>query len=86
MPLGLVQNLEINDIGEVVAVNIRKSNGETIRRHTTDLIFLAKGDSSDNSINENSGSKTKVKFVRPLRTAARRARDSIKNLFHKNLV
>ena len=39
-PYGLVTETEENDIGEIVHVSIRKANGEVIRRHVTDVIFL----------------------------------------------
>lgn len=39
-PLAIVINVEKNEIDEVVAASVRKSNGEIIRRHVSDLIFL----------------------------------------------
>jgi hypothetical protein len=42
-PQGLITKVEKNDLGEIVAVTIRRSNGETIRRHVTDVIFLERG-------------------------------------------
>jgi hypothetical protein len=41
-PLGLVTKVELNDLEEVVAITLRKSNGEEIRRHITDIILLEK--------------------------------------------
>lgn len=38
--LGIITAIEKNDIGEVVAASLRKSNGEVIRRHSSDLILL----------------------------------------------
>ena len=64
-PLAIVVSVETNDLGEVVAARVRKSNGEILRRHTGDLIFITKNegysdpsvascnaDSSKKSINE----------------------------------
>ena len=44
-PTGLVTNVESNDLNEVVAVSIRKSNGEIIRRHVSELVLLHRQDS-----------------------------------------
>ena len=42
---GVVTQTESNDLGEVVHASLRKANGEIIRRHVTDLIFLMKSNS-----------------------------------------
>ena len=39
-PCGIITDIEENDLGEIVHASLRKSNGEIIRRHVTDLIFL----------------------------------------------
>lgn len=39
-PLGVVTNVEINDLSEVVTASLRKCNGEVIRRHASDLILI----------------------------------------------
>jgi len=41
-PIGIVTNIRENDLGEVVEVSIKKSNGEIIQRHVTNLILLKK--------------------------------------------
>ena len=41
-PFGLVQSVELNDVGDPVSVKVRKSNGEVIRRHISDIILLEK--------------------------------------------
>ena len=39
-PLGLVVKIESNDLQEVISAHIRKANGEVVRRHVDNLIFL----------------------------------------------
>ena len=39
-PLGIVTDLELNDLQEVNAVTVRKANNERIRRHPSDIILL----------------------------------------------
>ena len=39
-PRGVVTNIEYNDINEVKAVTVRKANGESLRRHPSDIIIL----------------------------------------------
>ena len=39
-PMAVVSEVEENDLDEVVAATVRKSNGEFIRRHVTDLVHL----------------------------------------------
>lgn len=41
-PMGVVVDTEENNINETVAATIRKSNGENIRRHASDLVLLQK--------------------------------------------
>lgn len=45
-PSGIVTNVETNDLDENVCVSVRKANGEILRRHVTDIIFLEKGAST----------------------------------------
>lgn len=42
-PLGIVVEIETNDIDEVTAAKIKKSNKEIVRRHVTDLILIDEG-------------------------------------------
>lgn len=39
-PAGIIQEIEHNDVGEIVAVKIRKGNREVIRRHVSDVILI----------------------------------------------
>ena len=39
-PMGIITNVETNDLNEVITASLRKSNGEVIRRHVSDLILL----------------------------------------------
>jgi len=42
---GIVTNVETNSLDDVVAVSLRKSNREVIRRHNSDIILLLKAES-----------------------------------------
>ena len=53
-PIGLVLNTELNDLEEVASVSIRKSNGEKIRRHPSDIILLSKNADSQSENIKNS--------------------------------
>ncbi|XP_066983793.1 uncharacterized protein [Macrobrachium rosenbergii] len=39
-PLGVVLKVEVNDLNEVTAAYVRKANGEVVRRHVDNLIYL----------------------------------------------
>ena len=39
-PKGIVKNIEYNDINDINAVTVRKSNKELVRRHPTEIILL----------------------------------------------
>ena len=45
-PLGIVVKVESNDLNEVTSAHIRKTNGEIIRRHVDNLIFLTESSSN----------------------------------------
>jgi len=45
-PTGVVTDVEENSIGEIVAVTIRKANGEKVRRHSSDVVLLMSSASS----------------------------------------
>jgi len=50
-PMGIVTEVECNDLCEVVSVTIRKSNKEIVRRHVTDVVLLEKCNvSSSNNV------------------------------------
>ena len=44
--------IEGNDIGEIVHVSICKANGEVIRCHVTDVIFLQRNPTQEESVPE----------------------------------
>ena len=67
-----------------VAATIRKANGESIRRHISDLILLEKIPSDSipqNSLNQESASNT-----RPLREAARASKRKTNLMYDHDLV
>ena len=39
-PRGVITDIEYNDIHEVKALTVRKANGESLRRHPSDIIIL----------------------------------------------
>ena len=83
-PLGLVKSVELNELGESTAVTIRKSNGETIRRHVSDIVILEKMDSKiPEKMSEIVGN---VSPSRPKRKAANRCENFIKSLAKNFLV
>ena len=41
-PLGIVESVELNDLGEVVSATVRKGNTKIVRKHVNDLILLLK--------------------------------------------
>jgi hypothetical protein len=45
-PLAVVVQVEYNDIGQVVSAQLRKSNGEIVRRHADHIIFISEGTTS----------------------------------------
>ncbi len=41
-PMGIVHEVEENDLGEIVSAKIRKANREIVRKHASDIILLSK--------------------------------------------
>jgi len=41
-PMGVITQVRENDLGEVVEAFIKKGNGETVKRHVTNLILIKK--------------------------------------------
>ena len=78
-PLGIVTNLEINSLNEVVAVNVRKSNGEVIRRHVGDIILLEKVKDDQLSSERDIPSGTSLRKPSS-RVASKKARENIRSL------
>jgi hypothetical protein len=84
-PVGIVSEVEHNDLDESVAVSLRKPNGEIIRRHVTDVILLEKN--CGKLITPKVKSEEPPPFVeRPLRAAAQICKNSIKKLTTSGLV
>jgi hypothetical protein len=66
-PTGIIVNIEQNDLEEVTTVSLKKSNGEIIRRHVTDIILLEK------SVTTIAPPTPIVDISQPLRRSARLA-------------
>ena len=83
--LGIVTSVEFNNLNEVVAVIIRKSNGENLRRHVTDVVLLeqsaniASGESTAQNCSED-------RRIRSVRKAALRSSENNRNLADLNLI
>ena len=67
-PVAVVVAVEMNDLGEVVAASLRKANLEIVRRHASDIIFLAESGCVPVSSDE---AKLPVTLRRSERLAAR---------------
>ena len=79
-PVGLVVEVEVNDINECVSAKIRKSNGEVVCRHVTDLILLESGE-PDPSESEMVPVTTPVSRRNPIRSAALTSRSKTRDIF-----
>lgn len=67
---GIVTNIEYNDKGNINAVAIRKSNGESVRRHPSDLVLLYSVEGVDKfEENENDLADEPINASRPQREA-----------------
>ena len=84
-PLAIVKEVEENDLGEVVTARVRKANGEVIRRHVDNLIFL-----TDTSLNfknsESHDGDSPMPLDHPHRTAAQICKERNKNLTEQHLI
>ena len=84
-PMGKVQRVEQNSLGEVTAVYVLKgTSGETVYRHVTSLILLlpSEGDYSTNSdVDECSNTSDHSKMQRPRRKAAESCKEKIRNIY-----
>ena len=93
-PRGVVTNLEYNDINEIKAVTARKANGESLRRHPSDIIILMhSGDEGETDANHQNQSDANQpsqedKFLeqKPQRTAKTRCLLENKKLSDNDLV
>jgi hypothetical protein len=88
-PMGIVTAVESNNLDEVVSVSMRKSNGEIIRRHVSDVILLEAGQSAD-SEGVAAGQGDAEVPPHPVRKVARKAAASsalkIRDLYLSNVV
>lgn len=89
-PLAIVIETETNDIGEIVSAKLKKSNGEIVRRHSNDLIFLSKtslefsdSDSKNLEDSNNINNKTNDK---PKRKSALTCSEKNKDLAANDLI
>ena len=80
-PLAIVESVETNDLSEVTAATVRKSNNQRVRRHVTNLIFLSETQSVLTESRE--ANSTTRNIDRPSRKAAVRCiaknRDLLQN-------
>ena len=84
-PIGLVTDIERNSLNEIVAVSLRKTNGEIIRRHISDVILLESNSLSTETINNmESSSFQMIKNKR--RAAAKHCSDKNSSLFKQGVL
>ena len=83
-PLGLITDIEYNDLNDPTAATIRKANGELVRRHISDLILLEK--TSIEPVSQNHQNVEEVaSSSRPSRGAAVASRNKTNLMFEQNL-
>ena len=87
-PLAVVVQVEYNDIGQVVSAQLRKSNGEIVRRHADHIIFISEGTTSqipetnsESKSLDGNVSNSPVK-TRPVRAAAEQCKKLNKTLLN----
>ena len=82
-PLGVVVRVETNDLNEVTAAHVRKANGEIIRRHVDNLIFIAEMPCNPDKVEDvglNIPNSHPVSEVRKQREAARVSQERNKKI------
>lgn len=85
--MGIVVNVEINSLGETVAVYVKKSTGEKIRRHTSDIIILMKNAIVIEELNvEEKDTQVKEKEGKTQRKSAKKCQEINMQLAKDNLV
>lgn len=67
-PLAVVVGVETNDLNETTAASLRKSNGEIVRRHADNIIFIAAGSKPPDTAAKTSSDEETC--ARPKRKAA----------------
>ena len=90
-PLGIVTELEFNDLQEINAITIRKANREIIRRHPTDVIILLRSPEtngcSEGTEHPSSSNDTVQELIaRPSRRAKSECKHKISNMASSGLV
>ena len=86
-PLGIVLKVETNELNEVTSAHIRKANGEIIRRHVDNVIFLTESsfntDSLDFAEGADAAANPPLPVKRNKRVAAKKCEDRNRALFNK---
>ena len=91
-PMGIVQNVTSNSLGEVTDVVVRKGNREIVKRHVKSLILLLKNQQSVTNTAGEPNARIKVptdvgaQAVKPKRAAAIRCKDRMTSLAKQNLL
>ena len=89
-PVGTVESIEKNSLGEINAISVRKSNGEIIRRHPCDIVPLLSFPNSDTLDSPESnfahGSDPPPTRSNPERGAKAKGKLKTAELISKNLV
>ena len=87
-PMGLIEEVEENDLGEITTCRVRKGNGEVVSRHVESLIPYLSGedpDANEGAPQRNCADTEKSSLSRPRRAVAQRGMDATKQLFTQNL-
>ena len=82
-PLGIIQDVEFNDVCDVVAVKIRKANREVIRRHVSDVILIEQ--TTDELSDQLVAVEESLPPQRPQRQAAAKGGEATTALFRSGL-
>ena len=89
-PLGIVLKVETNDLNEVTSAHIRKANGEIVRRHVDNLIFLTESpsnkDTSDSVETIDAVDNLPIPLKRKKRVAAQKCEELNRALFNSSRV
>ena len=82
-PVAIVDDVEVNSIGEVTSVSLRKGNGEIVRRHVSDIVFLESCKNSEQGSISCEDVASVAKIKRPIRIAAKLCNEKNRELFGK---
>ena len=84
-PMAVVSETEENDLGEVVSATVRKNNGEFVRRHVSDLIYLFSSDFIPSKLESQDPPSLVVREIQARKSAVA-CRRANKDLSKANLV